>query len=260
MFQRVWMQCLIMVLIVSMQSGCTSLSADVTSSTTKNESAGVESKGLERANRGIYRFNKGLDNAIVKPLARGYQAVTPTIVDRGVTNFFGNLSDVKTTVNSILQLKGRSAVTSAGRVVVNSTVGLGGLFDVASKMKLKKYDEDFGQTMARWGVRSGPYVMLPLLGPSTLRDAAGLVVDGFIDPSSYAKYPVALNAVKVVDKRADLLSTEKALGDLSADQYSAIRDVWLQRRAYQLRDGKEDAASKSKSDEMIDLLEELEDE
>lgn len=259
MLQRIWLQCLGVALVLSTQSGCTSLSADVTGAA-ESSAGNIEQKPWERANRGVYRFNTGLDRAVVKPLAKGYQAVTPAIVDRGVTNFFGNLSDVKTTVNSVLQLKGRSAASSAGRVVVNSTVGLGGFFDVASKLKLKKYNEDFGQTMARWGVKSGPYVMLPLLGPSTLRDTVGLVADGFIDPSSYVKYPVALTAVKVVDKRADLLPTEKALEDLSADQYSALRDVWLQKRAYQLRDGKEDAASESKSNDMIDLLEELDDE
>ena len=259
MFQRVWLYCLGVVVVLSTQSACTSLSADVTRSASSN-GATVEQKPWERANRGIHRFNTGLDRAIVKPLAKGYQAVTPAIVDRGVTNFFGNLSDVKTTVNSLLQLKGRSAASSAGRVVVNSTVGIGGVFDVASKLRLKKYNEDFGQTMARWGVKSGPYVMLPVLGPSTLRDATGLVVDGFIDPSSYVKYPVALTAVKVVDKRADLLSADKALKDLSSDQYSALRDVWLQKRAYQLRDGKEDAVSESQKNDMIDLLEELDDE
>ena len=259
MIQRGWLFCFGIALVLGTQSACTSLSADVTGSV-KPSDARVESKQWESANRGVHRFNTGLDRMVVKPLAKGYQAITPTIVDRGVTNFFGNLSDVKTTVNSLLQLKGRSAASSAGRVVVNSTVGIGGVFDVASKIKLKKYNEDFGQTMARWGVKSGPYVMLPLLGPSTLRDTAGLVVDGFIDPSNYVKYPVALTAVKVVDKRADLLTADKALKDLSADQYSALRDVWLQRRAYQLRDGKEDAVSKSQENDMIDLLEELEDE
>ena len=259
MFQRVWFHCLGFAFILSTQSGCTALSADVTGSA-KTGIISAEQKQWERANRGVHRFNTGLDRTVVKPLAKGYQAVTPVVVDRGVTNFFGNLSDVKTTVNSLLQLKGRSAASSAGRVVVNSTVGIGGIFDVASKLKLKKYHEDFGQTMARWGVKSGPYVMLPLLGPSTVRDTVGLVADGFIDPSSYIKYPVALTAVKIVDKRADLLNADEALKDLSADQYSALRNVWLQRRAYQLRDGKEDAASKIQKNDMIDLLEELEDE
>ncbi|PID46526.1 MAG: ABC transporter [Proteobacteria bacterium] len=260
MFRQTGLQCLIVVLLLVTQSACSTLSKDVTGSTAKVGTASVESKGWERVNRSIYGFNKGLDTVIVKPLARGYRAVTPAIVDRGITNFFGNLSDVKTSVNALLQLKGRSALTSAGRVVVNSTVGLGGLMDVASKMNMKKYNEDFGQTLAHWGVKSGPYVMLPIVGPSTLRDAAGLVVDGFLDPALYSKYPGELTAVKLIDKRADLLSSEKALSDLSSDMYSATRDVWLQRRAYQLQDGKVGAASKSQQDEMIDLLEELEDE
>ena len=259
MFQRAWFHYLCLALVVLMQVGCTSLSADVTAKSPQ-VSAVAESQGWSRFNRGVYRFNKGVDNVLLKPLAKGYQAVTPAIVDKGVTNFFENLSDVKTTVNSLLQLKGRSAASSAGRVLVNTTVGVGGVFDVASKVKLKKYDEDFGQTMARWGVKSGPYVMLPVLGPSTLRDAVGVAVDGFIDPVNYSNYPVTLTTAKIVDKRADLLSTEQALKGLSSDEYSALRDVWLQRRAFQLRDGKDDVATQSEKADMIDLLEELEDE
>lgn len=250
-----WLHAAIIALSLFTQVACTSLGRDVTHSSTI--APDVETRGWERANRGIFRVNTGLDRVIVKPLARGYQAVTPQIVDESVTNFFGNLSDVKTSVNALLQLKPRVAATSAGRVVVNSTLGLAGAFDVASKMNLKKYNEDFGQTLARWGMPSGPYVMLPLLGPSTLRDAVGRVADGFVDPLSYSKYPAQLTAVKVIDKRADLLSSEKALHDLSDDQYSALRDLWLQRRAYELRDGVEDKASEEKKDDMIDLLESL---
>lgn len=250
-----WLWPAILVFSLFTQTACTTLAQDVTGSSVVLPD--VESAGWERANRGIFRVNTGLDRVIVKPLARGYQKVTPQIVDEGVTNFFGNLSDVKTSVNSLLQFKPRAAVTSVGRVVVNSTLGLGGVFDVASKMKLKKYNEDFGQTLAKWGVPSGPYVMLPLLGPSTLRDAVGTVADGLVDPLNYSNYPAQLTAVKVIDKRADLLSSEKALHDLSDDQYSVLRDLWLQRRAYELRDGVEDKASKEKKDDMIDLLESL---
>ncbi|WP_022954402.1 MlaA family lipoprotein [Leucothrix mucor] len=250
-----WLHAAIIVSSLFTQAACTSLGQDVTRSSTVPPN--VETPGWESANRGIFLVNAGLDWAIVKPLARGYQAVTPEVVDESVTHFFGNLSDVKTSVNALLQFKPRAAVTSAGRVVVNSTLGLAGFFDVASKMNLKKYNEDFGQTLARWGVPSGPYVMLPFLGPSTLRDAVGTVADGFVDPLNYSKYPAQLTAVKVIDKRADLLSSEKALQDLSDDQYSALRDLWLQRRAYELRDGVEDKASAEKKDDMIDLLESL---
>ena len=250
-----WLWSAILVSSLLTQTACTTLGQDVTGSSAVLPD--VETAGWERANRGIYRVNTGLDRVIVKPLARGYQKVMPQIVDDGVTHFFGNLSDVKTSVNSLLQFKPRAAVTSAGRVVVNSTLGLAGVFDVASKMKLKKYNEDFGQTLAKWGVPSGPYVVLPLLGSSTLRDAVGTVADGFVDPLNYSRYPAQLTALKVVDKRADLLNSEKTLRDLSDDQYSAMRDLWLQRRAYELRDGVEDKASAEKKDDMIDLLESL---
>ena len=142
------------------------------------------------------------------------------------------------------------------RVVFNSSFGLGGFLDVASEMQLEKHHEDFGQTLAKWGVGSGPYVMLPLLGPSTLRDAsARMSVDLLTNPMSYHSDNLAFFAVQQLDRRADLLSVEDSLNDLSTDTYAVIRDAWLQRRAYLIRDGK---ADKKQQSDLIDELESLE--
>jgi phospholipid-binding lipoprotein MlaA len=207
----------------------------------------------EAFNRGVFRVNTGLDAFILKPAAKVYQFITPDLVDTGISNFFANLGDLGNSFNNLLQFKPKDAFNDSMRFVFNSSFGLGGFLDVASEMQFEKHHEDFGQTLAKWGVGSGPYLMLPLLGPSTLRDAsARLSVDILTNPVSYHDDAIALFALDQLDKRADLLSAEESLRDLSTDAYSAIRDVWLQRRAYLIRDGKTDEKEQS------DLINELE--
>ncbi len=209
----------------------------------------------ETFNRGVFRVNTGLDAFILKPVAKAYQFITPDLVDTGISNFFSNLGDISNSFNNLLQAKPRDAFNDSMRFVFNTSFGLAGFLDVASEMQFEKHHEDFGQTLAKWGVGSGPYVMLPLLGPSTVRDAsARLSVDILTNPVSYSNEAIPLFAVDLIDKRAGLLSTEDSLQDLSTDPYSAIRDVWLQRRDYLIRDGKTDQKEQS---DLIDELESL---
>jgi len=195
---------------------------------------------LESLNRSIYRFNDTLDKAVIKPVAQGYQAVTPAKVDRGVTNFFSNLQDVGSAVNNLLQLKIERATSDAGRVLVNSTIGVLGLVDVATNLDMPKYGEDFGQTLGVWGLESGPYLVLPVLGPSSGRDTVGLVGDWFTDPVTYVS-PWELNAglqgLRGIDARADLLSASKMVEEAALDPYEFIKDAYLQKRRSDVYDG-----------------------
>jgi len=212
----------------------------------------------ESVNRRIFKFNGGLDKFLIKPVAKAYKIITPEVVDKGVTNFFSNLGDVGNAINNLLQLKPGPALVDTERVLFNSTVGIGGLFDVASALGMEKHDEDFGQTLAHWGVKSGPYVMLPFLGPSTVRDAtAKLTIDNLSNPAHYHEESLAFFALKKLDQRADVFADEEAFKELSDDQYSALRDLWLQRRASLIRDGKVDEKEQS---DLIDELESLDDE
>ncbi len=204
-------------------------------------------------NRRIYRFNVGLDRYLVKPIAKSYQSVTPSFLNTSISNFFLNLGDIGNTFNNILQAKPFDAVNDAERFIFNSTFGIAGLLDVASAAGLEKHNEDFGQTLAIWGVGSGPYVMLPFLGPSTLRDAtAKLSVDQLTNLSNYSEKSISFYLVDKLDQRAGLFSKEAAFKDISNDTYSAIRDAWLQQRDYLIRDGKID------EDAEMDLIDELE--
>ena len=187
----------------------------------------------ESFNRQVHGFNEGLDEAFVKPVAIAYQDVTPALLRTGVSNFFGNLSDVWSLVNNVLQLKPKESFETFARVGVNTTIGLAGLFDVATDFNLEKYNEDFGQTLGRWGVPTGPYLVLPLMGPSTLRDTAALPVNwrgnliGGVD-DSVVRY--SLTALRVVDLRAGLLRTSRMIDSAALDKYSFTRDAYLQRR------------------------------
>jgi phospholipid-binding lipoprotein MlaA len=188
----------------------------------------------------MYKFNKAVDDAVMKPVAKGYQALTPDPLDRGITNFFNNIADVTSAVNNLLQFKLSRAGSDVGRVAVNSTVGLLGFFDVATNMGLPSYKEDFGQTLGYWGGEPSPYLVLPLLGPSTLRDTIGLVGDAFTSPLfSVEKNRVywGLIALNVVDTRADLLTAGKILEEAAVDPYIFLRDAYLQRRRSQIFDG-----------------------
>ena len=210
----------------------------------------------EGFNRQMYRFNDVLDRAILKPAAKGYKAVTPDPVEHGVTNVFANLGEVSTILNSVLQWKWKSAAHSTGRFVVNSTIGLVGILDVAQRVGLEKTDgEDFGQTLATWGVGSGPFVVLPFFGPSTIRDGLGSAVDWYVDPVTHvedteANY--ALKALRTVDARARLLEVEELA---SGDRYSFIRDAYLQRRDYLINDGavEDDFGGESEYEEFEDF-------
>lgn len=193
---------------------------------------------LESWNRKVFAFNDWADHYVMRPVATGYTRVTPDPVERGISRMFSNLGEVSNVVNALLQGKFSYAASSTGRFLVNSTVGLAGFFDVASHMELAKSDgEDFGQTLGHWGVPSGPYLVLPLLGSSTLRDAPALAVDLHTNPAYY----IEDNAVRLgvaglwaISSRADLLAAESLV---SGDRYLFIRDVYLQRREYLVRDG-----------------------
>lgn len=193
----------------------------------------------ESWNRKVYRFNKGVDDAIAKPVTTGYKAVTPDFVEEGISNVFANVADVPTLFNNLFQGKILNALSDLGRVTVNTTLGIGGLFDPASRMGLDKHDEDFGQTLGMWGVGSGPYVMLPFLGPKTLRDTAALRIDSELDPLGEIDHIPTRNQSKVlqlIDQRSALIKYEDLLKDVY-DEYAYIRDAYLQNRRYKVLDG-----------------------
>jgi len=197
----------------------------------------AEEDPWEGFNRAIFRFNDTLDTYALKPLAKGYQAVTPEFLEDGVHNVFGNIGDVGNLANNLLQGKLHNAGVDGGRLIFNTTFGLLGFFDVAQKMGLQRNDEDFGQTLGAWGVDSGPYLVLPLLGPSTVRDAGGRIPDSFLDIYPYIDHVPTRNltrAVDVVDTRASLLSAEKLI---SGDKYLFIRNAYLQNREFRVKDG-----------------------
>jgi phospholipid-binding lipoprotein MlaA len=195
---------------------------------------------LEGYNRGMHQFNTDFDNAFLKPVAKAYQAVTPEPVDRSVTNFFNNIADVTSAVNNLLQFKLSRFGSDVGRVAVNSTVGIGGLFDVATNVGLPSYKEDFGQTLGYWGAYESPYLVLPLIGPSTVRDTVGFAGDVLVDPFfSVNKNEIYWGFVglRLVDRRADLLTASKILEEAALDPYAFTRDAFLQRRRSQIFDG-----------------------
>lgn len=187
---------------------------------------------LEPFNRTVFKFNDGLDRALIKPVATAYQDVTPALVRRGVTNFFGNISDVWSLVNNVLQFKPEAAADSFFRVTTNTLWGLGGIFDVASDMEIRKHSQNFGQTLGHWGVASGAYLVLPVLGPSSVRDSVGTLVDFQGDlVGQVNNVPVrnSLSSLRAVNLRANLLDAGDILEQASLDKYSFARDVYLQR-------------------------------
>lgn len=191
-------------------------------------------------NRGVYKFNDTLDRAALKPIAKGYKKITPDWMRTGIGNFFANLEYPITIVNQFLQGKGKLGLRDTARFLVNTTIGIGGLFDPATRMGLEANQEDFGQTLAVWGVGSGPYLTLPFFGPSTLRDAPARIFDTFSDPLDYAdvRWEVTWGkrALRAVHGRAELLSLDPTL-ERTFDPYAFIRDAWLQRREFQIYDG-----------------------
>ncbi len=192
----------------------------------------------EGMNRKVFVFNDTLDNYFLKPVAKGYLAVTPDPVEVGVSNFFENLGEVGNIVNDVLQWKWGQAVNDTGRLLVNTTVGIAGIFDVAKYVGLPRSEgEDFGQTLAAWGVSQGPYLVLPFLGPSSLRGLGGMPVDSYANPISYVGHVPTRNttyATDLLDTRASLIAAEDLI---SGDKYSFMRDAFLQRREYLIEDG-----------------------
>jgi phospholipid-binding lipoprotein MlaA len=210
----------------------------------------------EKLNRKTFAFNEAMDKRLVKPVVKGYQAITPDIAEKGVHNFFSNLGDISNAFNNLLQLKVGEAGNDLTRFAFNTTFGIGGLIDVASELKMEKHDEDFGQTLASWGVAPGPYLVLPVFGPSSLRDAGGRIADYALDPVSYVDDMDALPALKLVDTRADLMSTEIALDSLPGDRYEIMRDTWVKNRAYLISDGEnvEQAVERSSLEAELEAL------
>ncbi len=195
---------------------------------------------LEPLNRGIYKFNDVVDKAVLKPVATGYKEAMPDPVRTAIGNFFSNLDDVLVLLNDLLQFKLEQAASDFSRLVWNTSVGIAGLIDVATPMDLPKRNEDFGQTLGYWGVGNGPYLVLPFLGPSTLRDTVGIAVDAQFDPvTQHTPVPERNSAIAIhsVDNRARLLDAEKVLDEAAIDRYVFLRDAYLQRRRGLVYDG-----------------------
>jgi phospholipid-binding lipoprotein MlaA len=228
MVRQTWATCLVVAAIAL--SGCGS------------QSAVTRTPGdpFERMNRRIFAFNNALDRSVSKPVARTYKVVTPQFVRTGISNFVGNLSYPAVIMNDVLQLKGKPTLRDTGRFLVNTTVGVAGFFDPATSLGLIRNNEDLGQTLGRWGVGSGPYLILPFGGATTLRDGLARIGDpfttplAFVDDSNAARY--GLRGMRLLNSRSKLLDVEAAFDNVY-DQYAVLRSVYLQRRAYLVHDG-----------------------
>ena len=195
---------------------------------------------LEEFNRPIFEFNQTLDHNLIEPIAISYRDNTPEAIKKGISNFFSNLGDVSTLANLILQFKAEDSLITFGRLLINTTIGLAGIFDPASELGLIKKDEDFGQTLGVWGVPEGPYFIIPILGPSTLRDTAGLYVDMTSDVNLInnldTNSEIAATSIKVVDKRVELLPATELINN-SFDPYITMKSSYLQKRRNDVNDG-----------------------
>lgn len=197
----------------------------------------AEEDPWESVNRLTFRFNDTLDTYALKPIAQGYQFIAPQFVEDGVHNFFNNIGDVGNLANNVLQAKPAAAGVDTARLIFNTTFGLLGFIDVGTKMGLQRSDEDFGQTLGYWGVQSGPYVVLPLFGPSTVRDAVAKYPDTYTSPYRYIDHVPTRNTalgINLVDTRASLLSAERLI---NGDKYIFIRNAYLQNREFRVKDG-----------------------
>ncbi|MFI3155939.1 MAG: VacJ family lipoprotein [Methylococcaceae bacterium] len=195
---------------------------------------------FEEWNRGVQSFNDHLDNYLMKPIANGYQWITPAFVDRGVTNFFSNINDIGVTINDLLQFKLSQTGQDGARFLVNTTVGIAGFIDVAEKIDLPKHNEDFDQTMGVWGMPSGPYLVLPFFGPSSPRGVGGMIGDAAMNPISYLDSGVisgGLFGLNATDLRADNLTNEKIATEAAIDRYGFFKSAYLQQREYLVHDG-----------------------
>ena len=196
---------------------------------------------LEPVNRVIFNFNEKADTYVLRPVAQTYVNVVPPLVRTGVSNVFGNISDMFSAINSALQGKREKLGNDLGRVLVNSTFGLGGIFDVAGYAGVEKGNEDFGQTLGYWGLGPGPYLVLPILGPSNVRDTTGIVIQSYLDPVNEVTPDAAryeLWGLRAIDTRAGLLGTEDLVSGAALDKYTFIRSAYSQRRRSLIHDGK----------------------
>lgn len=227
-----------MLRLLCLLAACTLLGA---CATTRGPDGQV-SDPLEPLNRSVLSFNETFDEYLFAPVARGYQAVMPLPARAGISNFFGNIEDLWTGVNNLLQGKPADAASDGGRLLINSTLGILGFFDVATEFGLNKHKEDFGQTLGRWGVGAGPYIEIPFLGPSTLRDGAALVLDFQADPLIYATNSQArrnqLFILRAVDTRQQLLGLETTLDEAATDKYVFRRNFFLRKREADINDGR----------------------
>lgn len=188
---------------------------------------------LEPFNRQMFAVNEAVDAALLKPVARGYRAITPAPIRTGVTNFFNNMDDLWSAVNGVLQLRPSVATDNFMRFGINSTLGLGGLLDIATEIGIERRNEDLGKTLGRWGIPAGPFLVMPLIGPSTLRDAATFTTEGRINPVSKIDHTATRNStavLRLVDTRSNLLRLTDLLDEAALDKYSFTRDAYLQRR------------------------------
>jgi phospholipid-binding lipoprotein MlaA len=214
---------------------------------------------FEKFNRAMFSFNDAVDRTALKPVATVYKDYTPSFVQTGVNNFFGNLSDLWSSVNNFAQLKGQDGMNDFTRFAVNSTLGLVGVLDIATPAGLRKHNEDLGQTLGYWGVPSGPYLMLPILGASTVRDTAALPGDFWGDPWDHVNDIPWRNSgivLRAVDQRASVLDASNLLEDAALDRYEFIRDGYLQRRASRVLDTDKAQERSEKVQEKIDKVQE----
>ena len=197
---------------------------------------------LENFNRGVNSFNQTMDEIVFNPISKLYKAITPDIIEKGVSNFFSNLGDLSVIANEILQSKFDKAASDVSRVLINSTIGLLGFFDISSEIGLPKHNEDFGQTLAHWGFKPGPYIVVPFFGPATFRDLSSLVIDkGALNPMFYIEDDMTkagLLTLNYVDFKSRFSNTNDLIGAASLDEYEFIKNAYFEKRAYEINDGK----------------------
>jgi phospholipid-binding lipoprotein MlaA len=194
----------------------------------------------EGFNRGVYSFNQTMDDVVFNPIGKVYNAVTPDVIDTGVTNFFGNLGQIPVIANDILQFKFGQAVNDSVRFLINSTLGLFGFFDILADSELQSSGEDFGQTLAHWGMGSGPYVVLPFFGPATVRDAVGFGADSFLSPIAHLDSDTTragLLSLNYIDFKSDILTATDLLKDAALDEYNFTKNAYFEKRESQINNG-----------------------
>ncbi len=211
-------------------------------------------------NRNVQSFNDGVDEYFLTPVAEGYDWLMPSFASQGVSNFFNNLGAIRVTLNDFLQFKFAQGGEDFTRFLINTTLGVGGLFDVATELDFEKHEEDFGQTLGAWGMPSGPYIVLPILGPSTARGSLGLVGDAATYPVAYVNalaIALGLTGSTIIDKKASDLSSSRIVNEAALDRYEFLRNAYLQRRAYLIRDGSPSLEDDELLDEDLDLGEDI---